>query len=142
MFPKKTILLVLSASLGLLAFYFFTVTLVSGWSFAQLQFSKFWYFVISLSLGFGIQVGLYLHLRNLVHRQNSAGVIAATGTTSGAAMVSCCAHYLANLLPIVGIGSLVTIISQYQLQLFWIGIASNFFGIAYLASKVYKYKGR
>lgn len=142
MFSKKTILFALSASLGLLAFYFSTVTLISGWSFAQLQFSKFWYFVISLSLGFGIQVGLYLHLRNIVHRQNSAGVIATTGTTSGAAMVSCCAHYLANLLPIVGIGSLVTIISQYQLQLFWIGIASNLFGITYLASKVYKYKGR
>lgn len=142
MFPKKTILLALSASLGLLAFYFSTVTLVSGWSFAQLQFSKFWYFVISLSLGFGIQVGLYLHLRNIVHRQNSTGVIATTGTTSGVAMVSCCAHYLVNLLPIVGIGGLVTIISHYQLQLFWIGIAANLFGIAYLASNVYKYKGR
>src|SRR3990172_9582039 len=95
----------------LLIFYFATVTLISGWDFAQSQFAKFWYFILTLSLGFGIQVGLYTYLRNSIRRKNiSARVLTISGSTSGAAMISCCSHYLANILPIVGISGFVTLI--------------------------------
>jgi len=60
----------LGASL-LLIFYFSTVILISGWDFAQSQFSKYWYFVLILSLGFGIQVGLYTYLKNSISRKIS-----------------------------------------------------------------------
>jgi len=122
----------------LLVFYFAAVTLVSGWDFAQSQFSKFWYFVITLAIGFGIQIGLYSYLRAKV-KNISPKVVAASGTTSSAAMVSCCAHYLTNLLPILGTAGIITIISQYQVQFFWVGLAFNFAGISYMASKVYKF---
>ena len=65
MFSKKAILFALSASLGLLAFYFSTVTLVSGWSFAQLQFSKSWYFVISYHWGSAYKSGYTYILETL-----------------------------------------------------------------------------
>ncbi len=51
-------------------------------------------------------------------------------------MVSCCTHYLANLLPIVGAAGLVTLATQYQVELFWIGLAFNAAGIAYIGTKV------
>lgn len=126
------------ASLVLLVVYFTIVSLVSGWSFAQDQFQQFWYFVVTLAIGFGIQVGLYSYLKNSIKNAVSPRVIATTGATSTAAMISCCAHYLVNLLPILGAVGIITVISQYQVQLFWVGLAFNFAGIAYMANKVYE----
>lgn len=123
----------LSATFILLLMYFIVISLVSGWSFAQDQFSQFWYFVVTLSVGFGIQVGLYSYLKT----KTSGRVLAISGATSTAAMVSCCAHYLVNFLPILGAVGIITVISQYQVQFFWVGLVFNFAGITYMANKVY-----
>lgn len=129
----------LLATFILLVVYFTTVTLVSGWSFAQDQFRQFWYYVVTLATGFGIQIGLYSYLKSSIKNTVSPGVVATTGATSTAAMISCCAHYLVNLLPILGAVGIITVISQYQVQLFWVGLAFNFAGIVYMANKVYKF---
>lgn len=122
----------------LLIFYFAVVTLISGWDFTQNQFLRFWYFILALAFGFGIQVGFYTYLKNLIRDKNqSAKFLAASGTTSGAAMISCCSHYLANILPIIGITGFITIVTQYQVQLFWAGLIFNFGGILYMTNKVY-----
>jgi P-type Cu+ transporter len=122
---------------SLLAIYFGVVSLISGADFALEQFVKFWYFIVPLALGFGIQVGLYIYLKNLVGQHGASGkVVAVSGTTSGAAMVSCCAHYLANLLPILGVTGFLTIVAEYQIELFWLGLAFNAAGVLYVASKV------
>jgi len=123
----------------LLVVYFIIVTLVSGWSFAQEQFRQFWYFVVTLAVGFGIQIGLYSNLKNSIKGAVNPTVVATTGATSTAAMISCCAHYLVYLLPILGAVGIITVISQYQVQLFWVGLAFNFAGIVYMANKVYKF---
>ena len=123
----------------LLVFYFAIVTLISGWDFAQNQFLRFWYFILALAFGFGIQISLYTYLKNSIHSKNkSARVLVASGTTSGAAMISCCAHYLVNVLPVLGAVGIITVISQYQVQLFWVGLVFNFAGIVYMANKVSK----
>ncbi|MBI4038738.1 hypothetical protein HY384_02150 [Candidatus Daviesbacteria bacterium] len=127
------------ASLVLLIVYFTVVSLVSGWSFAQDQFRQFWYFVVTLAIGFGVQIGLYSYLKSSIKGAVSPRIVTTTGATSTAAMISCCAHYLVNLLPILGAVGIITVISQYQVQLFWVGLAFNFAGIAYMANKVYKF---
>ena len=121
------------ASSALLAIYFLVLTLVSGWQFAWEQFFSFWYFIISLALGFGIQFGLYTYLKK---RTGSGKVLATSGATSTAAMISCCAHYLTNVLPILGITGVIAFISQYQVRFFWVGLFFNLLGIAYMANKV------
>ena len=127
----------LGSSLALLAIYFGLLTLVSGWSFTLEQFATYWPYIVALATGFGIQIALYLHLRQVVRGSPAHGkVVAASGATSTAAMVSCCTHYLANLLPIVGAAGLVTLATQYQVELFWIGLAFNGAGIAYIGTKV------
>ena len=127
----------------LLIFYFAIVTLISGWDFAQSQFAKYWYFILTLSLGFGIQVGLYIYLKYSIRKQNiSAKVLAVSGSTSGAAMITCCSHYLTNILPILGISGLITFVTQYQVQFFWFGLALNLVGIAYMSNKVYLFSKR
>ncbi|PJC36826.1 hypothetical protein CO046_03700 [Candidatus Peregrinibacteria bacterium CG_4_9_14_0_2_um_filter_53_11] len=126
------------ASLILLGAYFLILTLVSGWDFAVDQFLDYWYFVLSLAFGFGIQVGLFVYLKNAVHSKNlSKGVLAATGTTSTVAMISCCAHYLVNILPVLGVTGLVTFVAQYQMELFGLGLLSNLLGIAYILRRIY-----
>src|SRR4030066_979400 len=126
----------------MLAIYFGGVSLISGQNFAIEQFAEFWYFIVALALGFGIQVGLYTYLKNLVGQHGMSGkVVAASGTTSAAAMVSCCAHYLVNILPILGVTGILTLVAQYQIELFWLGLAFNGAGILYIVPKVVKAPG-
>lgn len=129
-----------TAAGALLALYFAFVGLISGWAFAVDQFSTFWYFIIALAAGFGIQVGLYSYLKNAVGRDPSGKVIAVSGATSTVAMISCCAHYLANILPIIAATGLATFVGQYQIELFWVGLALNLAGIVFIASRVIKFK--
>ena len=131
----------LTGTAALLVVYFSVLSLISGWVFALSQFNQFWYFIVSLAIGFGIQIGLYTYLKNAIHKKNaSAGVLAVSGTTSTVAMLSCCAHYLINLFPILGVAGMVTLIAQYQIQLFWVGLLFNLGGIVYMMSKIVKYK--
>src|SRR3989344_3910552 len=130
-----------SSALALLGVYFAVLTFVSGWSFTLEQFSTFRYFVVSLAIGFGIQIGLYVYLRGLIiDGGGSRKVLGVTGTTSTAAMISCCMHYLANLLPILGAVGAVTFVAQYQVELFWIGLAFNMFGVAFIVNRVIRFK--
>ena len=123
----------------LLIIYFGVVSLISGMDFALDQFATFWYFILPLALGFGIQVGLYTYLKNLVGKHGASGkIVAVSGTTSTAAMVSCCAHYLTNILPILGVTGILAVIAEYQIELFWVGLVFNAGGILYVASKVIK----
>ncbi len=137
----KSVLYGTLASAILLGVYFTALTLVSGWSFTKEQFADYWYFVVSLAVGFGIQIALYQYIKNLVHSGKGMGkVVGISGTTSTAAMISCCAHYLVNLVPILGVTGLATFAAQYQIKLFWVGILFNLAGIIYMANRIYKFK--
>ena len=132
------------ASFGLLAFglllalYFATLTLVSGWQFTVSQFLAFWYYIVALGVGFGLQVALYVRLRQLLlHSTHARTMMAASGTTSSAAMISCCAHYLVNIAPVLGATGLVTFATQYQVEFFWLGLAFNAAGIAYISNRLW-----
>ena len=129
----------LLATFALLIIYFTIVTLISGWAFAQSQFREFWFFIITLAIGFGIQIGLFTYLKNAIKQNTSPRVLAISGTTSTVAMVSCCTHYLVNILPILGAVGIITVISSYQVQLFWVGLIFNLLGISYLANRAYRF---
>ena len=123
---------------ALLGAYFGILTLVSGWRFTVDQFSDFWYYIVPLGAGFGLQVGLFAYLKQVVRDHHAGGrVVAATGTTSTVAMISCCAHYLVNVAPIIGATGLVALLAQYQVQFFWVGLAFNVAGIIYIGRKVF-----
>jgi len=132
---KKSLLKGAIAFSVLLSVYFLILTLVSGWNFAWLQFTQFWYYIVTLALGFGIQFALYSYLKDAVKQ-------ATTGATSTAAMISCCAHYLTNILPILGVTGIITFIGQYQVQFFWVGLLFNLMGILYIGNKVLKVSER
>lgn len=126
-----------TASVLLLGVYAVVLMLVSGEEFLRAQFAQFWYFVLALAVGFGAQVGLYTRLRQIARHDSSSGkVVAVSGGTSTAAMISCCAHYVANVLPVLGATGVVALVAQYQTELFWVGLAFSLAGVVYVGRKL------
>lgn len=127
----------LLAIAAMLAVYFAILSLVSGWSFTWSQFSEFWPYVVALAAGFGAQVGLFVHLKRIHSRHRGAqGAVAVSGTTSTAAMLACCSHYLVNVVPLIGMAGFATLVAQYQIELFWVGLVFNLLGLSYIATQV------
>ncbi len=137
----RSIVLGLLSTVLMLVIYFAVVSFVSGENFAISQFNQNWYFIVSLALGFGIQVSLYSHLRWLIGNPekslvNTGKTVAITGTTSTLSMISCCSHYLINALPILGVTGVLSFIGQYQKELFGVGLLFNLFGIVYISKQI------
>ena len=127
----------MAGAVALLAIFFVVISLISGWTFTVNQFFAYWYFIVGLAVGFGIQVGLYSYFKQaVVDGRAQKTTVAISGATSAIAMVSCCAHYFANILPIIGVAGVVSIIGQYQIELFWFGLLFNVAGIVYIARKI------
>ncbi|MFA6024401.1 MAG: hypothetical protein WC777_04285 [Candidatus Gracilibacteria bacterium] len=66
--------------------------------------------------------------------------LAVSGTSSTLAMISCCAHYLANIIPILGVSGFLTVIPDYQEELFLVGLAFNILGLAYITKQIINFK--
>lgn len=128
------------AALGLLSFYFLILRLTGmSWDVAWWQFKAIWPWITVLVIGFGVQVGLYLHLRNC-HSRSDGKVVAVSGGMSGAAMVACCAHHLIDVLPILGLSAAAIFLVQYQTWFLALGVVSNIFGIGYMVKILKKVK--
>ncbi len=137
----------LLGGISLLFFYFVVMTVSSrSWSATLSQFRELWYWMIILSAGFGIQIGLFTHLHNIIKHHQMSGnskAIAATSTgTSAVSMIACCAHHLSDVLPIIGLSGLAVFLTQYQIPLILIGVAMNIFGIFYMIGQINKINGK
>jgi len=127
----------LLAAAIMIAFYLGLITLTSDWFYAWAQFSDYRWWIASLAAGFGLQVGLFSHLRRLsaAGAKGARSAVTASGTLSTVAMALCCSHYLATFLPIIGLPFLsaaVAGLGQYQVEFFMLGLASNLLGIGYM----------
>ena len=137
----------LIAIFGLILFYFVVMGISSkSWTATVSQFKDLWYWIIILSFGFGIQIGLYTKLKNKISllRQSYVGqaktLTATSAGTSGVAMIACCAHHLSDVLPIIGLSGAALFLTQYQIPLIVLGITMNFFGIVYMLKTIRKIK--
>ncbi len=130
----KPAILGLFGVLGLILFYFAVLTLLSGWNFAKIQFFGDWYWIVGLSIGFGIQVFLFTYLKAKKNQLSGKGM-AVSGAVSGTAMIACCSHYLANILPLIGIAGTAVVLGQYQTEFFVVSLMANLAGIAYMVKK-------
>lgn len=124
------------ATAGLMAFYVVVVRVGSGsaehlWS---LMAEDAW-FVAAITTGFGIQIGLFTHLRRAMkaaHGRMSTAV-AATGTGgSTVAMVACCAHHLADIMPLAGMTAASLLLSEYKRPLMTVGLVATAIGILWM----------
>lgn len=125
----------LLAAAGLVAVYLGLITLAQGWGHAVQQLSEDRFFVGAVMTGFGTQIGLFTYLRQL-HARAAAGGVATSAGTSTAAMLACCAHHLAEVLPILGLSGAAVFLNLYKTPLLWLGILMNLAGIVYLLRQV------
>lgn len=100
-------------------------------------------FVGLISAGFGTQIGLFIYLRLLQRAmQRESVALAGAGTaTSSISMVACCAHHLADVLPIVGLSGLAVFLVEFRTPLLLLGIATNVAGITVMLRQVRRVRG-
>ncbi|MBN9392342.1 MAG: hypothetical protein J0I20_30170 [Chloroflexi bacterium] len=124
-----------AGSLGLVVFYLGLISLAQGWQHAFEQLGQDLLFISPIVMGFGLQIGLFIYLRQMHARARVAGVAASTGT-SAAAMLACCAHHLADILPVIGLSGAALFLNEFKTPLLWLGLGMNLAGVLYLANKI------
>jgi hypothetical protein len=136
----------LLGSFGMTALYLGLVTLLESWTHALDLFREDSPFVVPIILGFGIQVGLFTYLKLGLHLTNgtrTAGAVTGTaGGTSTLAMVACCAHHVADVLPLLGLSGAAIFLSQYKTPFMVVGLLSNVVGVGVMLTMIWKAKRR
>lgn len=127
-----------TASMAMAAFYVLVV-LGASRSAEHLgdQLAADWYLVLPIVVGFGVQVSLMVELRR---RKRLHGSVMASGTAGASAstvgMVACCAHHVADLLPIAGATAAATFLYDYRLAFMGVGVALNALAITVALRRV------
>ena len=100
-------------------------------------------FVGLISAGFGTQVGLFTYLRLLQRAMARESVaLAGAGTaTSSVSMVACCAHHIADVLPILGLSGLAVFLVELRTPLMLLGITTNLVGITVMLHQLRRVRG-
>ena len=120
-------------ALMLTALYLGIVTLAESWQHARDLLREDAPFVVPIILGFGVQVGLFTHLKlglHLPQGASTAGALTGTaGGTSTLAMVACCAHHVTDVLPLVGLSAAAVFLAEYKVWFMAVGLLTNLIGI-------------
>ena len=124
------------ASIAIVGVYLGMNTLTADWYFAKIQFSEYRWWIITLAVGLGIQVTLFSLFRAQLRGRKMTAVkssMAASGGMSATAMMACCSHYLATVIPTLGVSFLsataVASLAEYQTYFFLAGVISCLVGI-------------
>ncbi len=125
----------LLASTSLLAFYFIISSILGGFKFAIDNFIQLWYWMVPLTIGFGVQIGMFFYVKEEMHKKATAEAVASTGVST-TSMIACCAHHIADIAPFLGITALGLFLTKYQSTFLLGGILSNILGITYMASMI------
>jgi hypothetical protein len=138
-----SIALGLVGALALVGLYLGIVTWAQGADHALELLWSDRLFVGLISGGFGTQVGLFTGLQLLQRAMSRESVaLAGAGTaTSSISMVACCAHHLADVLPIVGLSGLAVFLVEFRTPLMVLGIATNLAGIAVMLRQLMRIRG-
>ena len=101
---------------------------------AVTEFGRLWQWMVSIILGFGLQLGLFAYARGAASERNttSARGVVGSGGTSTLSMVACCAHHLTDVLPLIGLAGAAVFLTAYQSVFLLLGLLSNVVGIVYL----------
>lgn len=129
---KKFIIVGVISGLVMVFVYFVILSIANSFSHALDQFFEIWYWILALSVGFGIQVGLYSFVKT------SFRTVAISGGISTGSMVACCLHHLVDVLPLMGLTVAVVFLIKYQTLFFVIGILSSIVSIIIMLEIVQK----
>jgi hypothetical protein len=141
---RGPVLVAFLGAMALLGLYVGVLTLAKSLAHALDQFVIMWPWFSALTLGFGVQMGLYAYTRKLHKIRHpshgtSARGLTATGGMSTAAMAACCVHHLSDVLPVLGLTGAALFFSDYQKVFLLGGILSNIAGITLMLYMMQKH---
>lgn len=122
--------------------FFVGQTFAESFGHATGQFREMWYYVLILSAGFGIQLGLYSYIRSSTHHdmKGATAEVAASGGISTVSMAACCAHHIVDLAPLLGVSAAAIFFAKYQTPFIMVGIFSNLIGITIMLNLIQKHR--
>ncbi len=123
--------------------YFGIVSLAESPQHAMELFWEDRWFVLPIILGFGVQSSLYIILKKqlfipVAQTGASGAMTGASGGVSTAAMVACCAHHVADVLPILGLTAAAAFLAEYRIAFMVVGLGMTFFGIVVMLTILFK----
>ncbi len=138
---KKHVLIGAIGSGSLLGLYLVVLALAGSLNHVIEQFTSMWYWIVLLAGGFGFQLGLYSFIRTGLKQKSKASTaeVAASGGLSTGAMIACCAHHLADVLPLLGLTAAALFLVRYQLPFILLGVLSNLVGISMMLAIIQKH---
>ena len=119
-----------AASAALAAFYVAVLAGSAGWPHLVDQARTDWWLLAPIVVAFGAQVAFTVELR---HRHRSEHLAATTGAGAGASavgMVACCAHHVAELVPVLGVAGVAGFLLDWRIPLMVGGLAVNLVALA------------
>lgn len=121
----------LLAAAVLVALYLGLVTWGQGLEHAVRLLGDEWYLVGPIAGGFGLQIGLFVRVRQLARRRAAAPTaLAASGTgASTAGMLACCAHHVSDVVPLLGLSGATVFLNDYRIAFMAAGLTVNAVGV-------------
>lgn len=87
-------------------------------------------FIALVTVGFGVQMGLFSHVRRVIRGDGTVAAVTAGSTaTSTTAMVACCLHHLNDVVPFLGLSGAATFLVAYKTPVVLLSVAANGLGI-------------
>ena len=123
--------------------YFGILAWAQGWDYASSQFALNRWYVAPIWVAFGIQAALYSILRFRLFiptttTSHTGAMMGTSGGTSVTAMVACCLHHVADVLPILGLSAAATFLTRYQRPFMLIGLGTEIIGIILMLVVLYR----
>lgn len=123
--------------------YFGILILAQGQDSAISIFLPNRWYVIPIWLTFGVQAALFSILRfrlfiPIASPSHSGALMGASGGTSVTAMVACCLHHVADVLPVLGLSAAATFLTRYQRPFMLTGLGMNILGIIVMLIVLYR----
>jgi hypothetical protein len=135
-FMKRSVL----GAVALFFLYIIAMSLGNTFAIALSELGGWWTYVAALAVGFGIQVGLYMHLRDFAKvgsRELHSSQMAVGGGVSATSMVVCCLHHVTDVLPILGLSAASLFLANYQSVFMSVGILSSIVGTAVMLEQLH-----
>lgn len=130
-----------AGSAGILSLYFAILTLSNSLSHAVEELGVIGGWIALLTIGFGIQSGLFSFIREMIKERVGAKAtasMAAAGGMSTTSMVACCMHHVTDILPILGVSAAAMFLVQYQTAFLALGVISNLIGVTMMLRIIQK----
>jgi hypothetical protein len=125
---------------ALLSLYILAMSLGNTFTIALSELGRWWTYIAALAVGFGVQVGLYMHIRDFARAGGGelhGSRMAVGGGVSATSMVVCCLHHVTDVLPILGLSAASLFLANYQSVFMSLGVLSSVVGTAVMLEQLH-----